>query len=132
MATLLDRLNRELEAFGRRAQEVFDESRARLELMRLRNLRDGAARDLGYLFYQRERESAELEQGRLDAALFKMDDLKHEIDRVQMQLAEEKARKDAEASAARAEAAATAAAEPDATGTAEPPGDAPPAEPIAY
>ncbi|HEU4761793.1 MAG TPA: hypothetical protein VFS74_05690 [Gemmatimonadales bacterium] len=132
MATLLDRLNRELEAFGRRAQEVFDESRARLELMRLRNLRDGAARDLGYLFYQRERESAELEQGRLDAALFKMDDLKHEIDRLQMQLAEEKARKDAEASAARAEAAATAAAEPDATGTAEPPGDAPPAEPIAY
>jgi hypothetical protein len=132
MATLLDRLNRELEAFGRRAQEVFDESRARLELMRLRNLRDGAARDLGYLFYQRERESAELEQGRLDAALFKMDDLKHEIDRLEMRLAEEKARKDAEASAARAEAAATAAAEPDATGTAEPPGDAPPAEPIAY
>ncbi|HET9605392.1 MAG TPA: hypothetical protein VFO96_13960 [Gemmatimonadales bacterium] len=132
MATLLDRLNRELEAFGRRAQEVFDESRARLELMRLRNLRDGAARDLGYLFYQRERESAELEQGRLDAALFKMDDLKHEIDRLEMQLAEEKARKDAEGSAARAEAAATAAAEPDATGTAEPPGDAPPAEPIAY
>lgn len=132
MATLLDRLNRELEAFGRRAQEVFDESRARLELMRLRNLRDGAARDLGYLFYQRERESAELEQGRLDAALFKMDDLKHEIDRLQMQLAEEKARKDAEASAARAEAAASAGAESDATGTAEPPGDAPPAEPIAY
>jgi hypothetical protein len=132
MATLLDRLNRELEAFGRRAQEVFDESRARLELMRLRNLRDGAARDLGYLFYQRERESAELEQGRLDAALFKMDDLKHEIDRLEMQLAEEKARKDAEASAARAEAAASAGAEPDATGTAEPPGDAPPAEPIAY
>jgi hypothetical protein len=132
MATLLDRLNRELEAFGRRAQEVFDESRARLELMRLRNLRDGAARDLGYLFYQRERESAELEQGRLDAALFKMDDLKHEIDRLELQLAEEKARKDAEASAARAEAAASAGAEPDATGTAEPPGDAPPAEPIAY
>lgn len=132
MATLLDRLNRELEAFGRRAQEVFDESRARLELMRLRNLRDGAARELGYLFYQRERESAELEQGRLGAALFKMDDLKHEIDRLEMQLAEEKARKDAEASADRAEAAASAAAEPDATGTAEPPGDAPPAEPVAY
>ncbi|HET8634958.1 MAG TPA: hypothetical protein VFL88_12495 [Gemmatimonadales bacterium] len=132
MATLLDRLNRELEAFGRRAQEVFDESRARLELMRLRNLRDGAARELGYLFYQRERESAELEQGRLDAALFKMDDLKHEIERLEMQLAEEKARKDADASAARAEASANAAVEADATGTSEPPGDAPPAEPVAY
>jgi hypothetical protein len=130
MATLLDRLNRELEAFGRRAQEVFDESRARLELMRLRNLRDGAARDLGYLFYQRERESVEVEQGRLDAALFKMDDLKHEIERLEMQLAEAKARSDAEASAARAEAAASAAAEAnaDATGTSEPPGDAPPVE----
>jgi hypothetical protein len=130
MATLLDRLNRELEAFGRRAQEVFDESKARLELMRLRNLRDGAARELGYLFYQRERESAELEQGRLDAALFKMDDLKHEIERLETQLAEEKARKEAEASAARAETSAGAEAEPDATGTSEPPGDAPPVEPV--
>jgi hypothetical protein len=96
--------------------------------MRLRYLRDGAARELGYLYYQRERESAELEQGRLDAALFKMDDLKHEIERLEMQLAEEKARNDAEASAERAEAAASAAAEADATGTSEPPGDAPPVE----
>jgi hypothetical protein len=135
MATLIDRLNQELEAFGRRAQEVFDESRARLELMRLRNLRDGAARELGLLFYQRERQLEDVEPGRMDAALFKMDDLKHEIDRLEQQLADEKARKEAGQAAAEAEgdaATAGAPAEPSPTGTSEPAGDAAPTEPPAY
>ena len=127
MATLIDRLNQELEAFGRRAQEVFDESRARLELMRLRNVRDGAARELGLLFYQRERQLEDVEPGRMDAALFKMDDLQHEIDRLEQQLADEKARKEA----AEPEPAATSAAgtEAGSSDPSEPAGDAPPVEP---
>ncbi len=118
MATLFDRMNREFEALGRRAQEVFDESRARLELMRLRNLRDGAARELGYLFYERERQPENAEQGRLDAALFKMDDLKHEIERVEQQLAVERVEKQAEEEpemAAAGAATAEPAGQPDAT-----------------
>lgn len=130
MATLFDRLNQELEAFGRRAQEVFDESRARLELMRLRNLRDGAARELGHLFYQRERQLEAVEQGRMDAALFKMDDLRHEIDRLELQLAEERARKEAGEPEPTATTAAGAEAGPSATS--EPAGDAAPTEPTAY
>ena len=130
MATLFDRLNQELEAFGRRAQEVFDESRARLELMRLRNLRDGAARELGHLFYQRERQLEEVEPGRMDAALFKMDDLRHEIDRLEQQLTEERARKEAGEPEPTATTAEEAEAGPSAT--AEPAGDAAPTEPTAY
>lgn len=135
MATLIDRLNQELEAFGRRAQEVFDESRARLELMRFRNLRDGAARELGLLFYQRERQLEDVEPGRMDAALFKMDDLQHEIDRLEQQLADETARRDASEPAAGTDAAAATAdvtAEAGPADTSEPAGDAAPIEPPAY
>ena len=114
MATLFDRLNHELEAFGRRAQEVFDESRTRLELMRLRNLRDSAARDLGYLLYARERGTREVEQGRVDAALFKLDDLEHEIARL-----EETVARNAAPSAGAGPGAAAVTAPTDA-----PPGDA--------
>jgi hypothetical protein len=128
MATLIDRLNQELEAFGRRAQEVFDESRARLELMRFRNLRDGAARELGLLFYQRERQLEDVEPGRMDAALFKMDDLQHEIDRLEQQLADEKARGEA----GEPEPAAPAAPESAVADTVDPAGDAPPVEPAPY
>lgn len=88
MSTLFDRLNRELEDFGRRAQEVFDDGRVRLELMRLRNQRDAAARELGYLMHRRER-GGEVEQGRVDAALFKLDDFDREIARLEQQLVDE-------------------------------------------
>jgi hypothetical protein len=127
MATLFDRLNRELEAFGRRAQEVLDESRTRLELVRLRNLRDSAARELGYLWYRRERQTEDVEQGRLDAALFKLDDLNKEIERLEQQLAAEAAHPD-QAATSESE---TAAAPPSADAAPqEPAGDAPPAAPI--
>jgi hypothetical protein len=90
MATLFDRLNQELEAFGKRAQEVFDDGRVRLDLMRIRNQRDAAARELGYLVHRRER-GDEVEQGRIDAALLKMDDLGKEVDRLEKELVEEQA-----------------------------------------
>jgi hypothetical protein len=126
MATLFDRLNRELEAFGRRAQEVLDESRTRLELVRLRNLRDSAARELGYLAYRRERRIEDVEQGRFDAALFKLDDLSHEIERLEQQLAAEAARPDAPAP----EGEAAPDSPPPDSAPQEPSGDAPPAAPI--
>lgn len=88
MASLLDRLNHELEDFGRRAQDALDGGRTRLELMRLRSQLDTAARELGYLAHRRECGS-EVEQGRWDAALFKLDDLQKEIDRRESELAAE-------------------------------------------
>lgn len=88
MSTLFDRLNQELEAFGKRAQEVFDDGRVRLDLMRVRNQRDAAARELGYLVHRRER-GEEVEQGRIDAALLKMDDLAKEVARLEKELVDE-------------------------------------------
>lgn len=91
MSTLFDRLNQELEAFGKRAQEVFDDGRVRLDLMRVRNQRDAAARELGYLVHRRER-GEEVEQGRIDAALLKMDDLAKEVARLEKELVDEATR----------------------------------------
>lgn len=100
MTTLFDRFNQEIEALGRRAREVFDESRTRLELVRFRSQRHGAASELGMLYYRRERQLETVEQGRVDAALFKLDDLTHEIERLEKELADEKLQRDSEAPAA--------------------------------
>jgi hypothetical protein len=47
--TLFDRLNQELEAFGKKAQAALDEGKLQIELLRLRRRRDNAARDLGVM-----------------------------------------------------------------------------------
>lgn len=86
MATLLDRLNRELEAFGRRAQAAIDEGKLQIELMRLRRKQANAARDLGMLVHRRER-GGEADAARYDALLLKLDDLEREIARMEREIA---------------------------------------------
>jgi outer membrane murein-binding lipoprotein Lpp len=86
-STLFDRLNQELEAFGKKAQAALDEGKLQIELLRQRRKRDNAARDLGLLIYKRER-SGEVEQRRIDALLIRLDDLEAEIARVEAQVAE--------------------------------------------
>ena len=54
-STLFDRLNQELEAFGKKAQAALDEGKLQIELLRLRRKQDSAARDLGLLIHRRER-----------------------------------------------------------------------------
>lgn len=92
MAGLLDRLNHELESFGRKAQTAIDEGKVQIELMRVRRQRDNAARDLGLLAHRRERavatEHRETDQRRWDALLLRLDDLEREIARLQRQLAD--------------------------------------------
>jgi hypothetical protein len=44
-STLFDRLNHELEAFGKKAQAALDEGKLQIELMRARKRRDNAVRD---------------------------------------------------------------------------------------
>ena len=48
-STLFDRLNQELEAFGKKAQAALDEGKLQIELLRFKRQRDHAARDLGML-----------------------------------------------------------------------------------
>jgi 50S ribosomal subunit-associated GTPase HflX len=85
--TLLDRLNTELEAFGRKAQSALDEGKLQIELLRLRRRQDNAARDLGMLIHRRER-GGEAEPRRVDALLLRLDDLEKEIERLERQVAE--------------------------------------------
>ncbi|MEO7985884.1 MAG: hypothetical protein ABI766_05085 [Gemmatimonadales bacterium] len=87
--TLFDRLNQELEAFGKKAQAALDEGKLQIELLRVKRRRDGAARDLGMLVYRKER-GKEVEARRLDALLLRLDDLEVDIARLEGQLAEAK------------------------------------------
>ena len=86
-STLFDRLNTELEAFGRKAQSALDEGKLQIELLRLRRRQDNAARDLGILVHRRER-GGDAEPRRVDALLLRLDDLEKEIARLERQVTE--------------------------------------------
>ena len=98
-STLFDRLNQELEAFGKKAQAALDEGKIQIELLRQRRRRDNTARDLGMLIYRRER-GGEADQRRVDALLVRLDDVEAEIGRLEGQLAEARARRPNAATAA--------------------------------
>ena len=87
-STLFDRLSHELESFGRKAQTAIDEGRLQIELLRMRRQRDNAARDLGLLYYRRERGGGEVEPRRVDALLLRLDDIQAEITRLEQRVAE--------------------------------------------
>lgn len=105
MANIFDRLNQELESFGRKAQAAFDEGRFQLELIRLRRQRDDASCSLGKLVYKRER-GKEVDQVRIDALLLRLDDIEAAIEKVEKQMGSIKA----EAYETSTEAPATAGA----------------------
>ena len=86
-STILDRLNQELELFGRKAQAALDEGKLQIEQMRVRRRRDNLARDLGLLVHRRERGS-EVEPRRVEALLSRLDELEAELKRVGQELAE--------------------------------------------
>ncbi len=86
-STILDRLNQELELFGRKAQAALDEGKLQIEQMRVRRRRDSLARDLGLLVHRRERGS-EVEPRRVESLLSRLDDLEAELKRVGQELAE--------------------------------------------
>ena len=85
MPNLFDKLNKELEDFGKKAQSAFDEGRVRLDLMRLRRKQENTARDLGLLYHQKER-GGEGDQEQIDAMLTRLDSLKGEITEFEEQI----------------------------------------------
>jgi hypothetical protein len=93
MAQLFDRLNQELETFGKRAQAALDEGKLQIELLRHRRQQDRAARELGLLIHRRER-GGEVDARRIDAALLRLDDLAAEIGRLEERLAARRERAD--------------------------------------
>jgi len=78
MSSLFDRLNQELEAFGKRAQAALDEGKSQIELMRVKRQRDLLARDLGLFVYRRER-GGDSDPARFDELLLRLDDLEKQI-----------------------------------------------------
>ena len=86
-STLFDRLNHELEAFGKKAQAALDEGKLQIETLRARRRQDRAARDLGLLVHRRER-GGETEARRFDALLLRLDDLQAEVVRLEKQIAD--------------------------------------------
>jgi hypothetical protein len=117
-STLFDRLNQELEAFGRKAQAALDEGKLQIEQMRVRRKRDNAARDLGLLVHRRER-GGEVEARRVDALLLRLDDLEAELARLERQ----------SAGARRQNSAAAAGSAPQSSAPAGPASQPPSAEP---
>ncbi|HKU59583.1 MAG TPA: hypothetical protein VJQ44_00105 [Gemmatimonadales bacterium] len=88
-STLFDRLNQELEAFGRKAQSALDEGKLQIELLRVRRKQDQVARDLGLLVHRRER-GGDADPRRIEGLLFRLDELSGEIARLEGQLQEAK------------------------------------------
>ena len=109
MTTIFERLNHELETFGKRAQAAIDEGRFHIELIRLRRQRDEAACNLGRLVYKRER-GGEVEPVRIDSLMLRLDDIEAAIDKVEKQMGSIRAEA-AEENAAPAEPAAPAETE---------------------
>jgi hypothetical protein len=101
MAQLFDRLNRELETFGKRAQAALDEGKLQIELLRHRRQQDQAARDLGLLVYRRER-GGDVDSRRIDSALLRLDDLAGEIAQLEERIAARRGQRDGEARAPKA------------------------------
>ena len=86
-STLFDRLNQELEAFGKKAQAALDEGKLQIELLRVRRRLDRTARDLGLLVHRRER-GGETDARRFDALMLRLDDLQADISRLERQISQ--------------------------------------------
>ena len=86
-STLFDRLNQELEAFGKKAQAALDEGKLQIELLRIRRRRDNAARDLGLLVHRRDR-GGEIEAPRIEALMARIDQLQADMTRLEQQIGE--------------------------------------------
>ncbi len=86
MAGLFDRLNQELEGFGKRAQNVLDEGRLQLERFRVQRERDEAARQLGYLVYRRDK-GATVDPLEIDAWLKRIDSANENLERLDRAIA---------------------------------------------
>lgn len=90
MSGIFDRLNSELESFGKKAEKAIDTGRLQLEKFRLQRERDEAAKKLGYLSHKRERGLA-VEPQEFDAWLVRIDVLDESIQKVEREMATTKA-----------------------------------------
>ncbi|MFN8652889.1 MAG: hypothetical protein U0133_13375 [Gemmatimonadales bacterium] len=85
MAGIFDKINTELDAFGKRAREALDEGRLQIERFRLARERDEAAKKLGYLFHRRERGTT-VDPLEIDAWMVRVDNFDASIAKIDREL----------------------------------------------
>ena len=86
MPGFMERLNQELESFGRKAQAALDEGKLQLERLRLRREQDEAARRLGLLYHRKVR-GQDTDVLEFDAHLVLLDNLAADIARLDREIA---------------------------------------------
>lgn len=118
-STLLDRLNQELEAFGKKAQAALDEGKLQIEQMRVRRRRDHTARDLGLLLHRRER-TGQSEPARMESLLARLDELEAELAQLEVQVTRARQQRPGTGTTPSQDASATSAAPPPAAEPAQP------------
>ena len=87
--SLFDRMAAGLDQIGKKTQQVFDESKLRMDLGRARRRKDVAARDLGYLTH-RQAKGEELNPAAIDTLVRRIDSIAEEIVGIEAELAKVK------------------------------------------
>jgi hypothetical protein len=87
VARFMERLNQELETFGKKAQQALDEGKLQLDRFRALRDRDEAARKLGYLVHRRDR-GRTVDPLEIDAWMQRIDAHDAEIARIDRELAD--------------------------------------------
>ena len=80
--SLIDRVAAGLDTLGKQTQQVFDESKLRMDLARVRRRKDNAARDLGYLAYRTSKGEI-LPEGEADVLIRRIAASEEEIARIE-------------------------------------------------
>lgn len=86
MAGFLDRLNQELETYGKRAQQALDEGRLQVEKFRIKRERDEAAKHLGYLYHRKEK-GTPVDPLEIDAWVRRIDVANESLERIERTMA---------------------------------------------
>jgi hypothetical protein len=89
MSSIFDRLNQEIEQFGKKAQAALDEGKLQIERLRMKRQQDEAARDLGRLIHRRER-GQQVDQLEVDSFLVRLDTIEATIARIDREIASAK------------------------------------------
>ena len=84
--SIFDKVAEGLDQIGKKTQQVFDESKLRMDLGRVRRRKDLAARDLGLLTY-RQAKGEELNPAAMDTLIRRIDAASEEIAGIEAEIA---------------------------------------------
>jgi capsule polysaccharide export protein KpsE/RkpR len=83
--SFIDRVAAGLDTLGKKTQQVFDESKLRMDVARVRRRKDNAARDLGYVAY-RTAKGEILPEGEADVLIRRITAAEEEIAKIEAEI----------------------------------------------